>query len=102
VLVFFDLALGLVAANLLIQRVEKLLPGGGSGKCGAVVERPAETTKIQQAFRGAIKRHAHAVEQVDDGRRGLAHGFHRRLVGQEVAAVNGVVKVLPGRVALAL
>ena len=34
--------------------------------------------------------------------RGLAHGLDRRLVGQKVAAVDGVVEVLPGGVALAL
>ena len=32
----------------------------------------------------------------------LAHRLHRRLVGEEVAAVNGVVEVLPGGVAFAL
>src|SRR5262249_3900526 len=35
-------------------------------------------------------------------RRRLAHGLDRRLVGEEVAAVDGVVEVLPGRVALTL
>ena len=35
------------------------------------------------------------------GRR-LAHGLYRRLVGQKIAAINRVVKVLPGGVAFAL
>ena len=33
--------------------------------------------------------------------RHLAHRFDRRLVGEEVAAVNRVVEVFPGRVAFA-
>ena len=34
--------------------------------------------------------------------RHVAHGLHGRLVGEEVAAVDRVVEVLPGGVALAL
>ena len=34
--------------------------------------------------------------------RGLAHVLDRRLVGQKIAAVNRVVKMLPGRIAFAL
>ena len=101
-LVLLDFAFRLIAAHLFVEGVEKLLSGGRTGECRAVVERPAETAKIQQAFRSAIERHTHAVEQVNDARRSLAHGFDRRLVGQKVAAINGVVKVLPGGVALAL
>ena len=97
-----DLAFRLVAAHLFVERVEKLLPGGGAGECGAVVERPAEAAEIEQAFRSAVEGHAHAVEQIDDARRGFAHGLDGRLVGQEVAAVNGVVKMLPGGIAFAL
>ena len=33
--------------------------------------------------------------------RGLAHGLDWRLIGKEVAAVNRVVKVLPGGIAFA-
>jgi hypothetical protein len=77
------------------KRVEQLLAGGGAGEGGAVVQGPAEAAEIQvQALGGAAESHAHAVEHVDDARRGLAHGLHRGLVGQEVAAVNGVVEVL--------
>src|SRR5271169_1963248 len=102
VFVFLDLAFGLVAAHLLIEGVQELLPCGGAGERGAVVERPTKPAKIQQAFRGAIERHAHAVEQVNNAGRSLAHRLHRRLVGQEVSAVNGVVEMLPGGVTLAL
>ena len=93
-LVLLDLAFGLVAAHLLVERVEQLLAGGGAGKGGAVVERAAEAAKVEQSLGSAVEGHAHAVEQIDDGRRGLAHGLDGRLVGQEVAAVDGVVKVL--------
>jgi hypothetical protein len=101
-LVFLHLAFGLIAAHLLVERVEQLLAGGGSGECGAMVERAAEAAKVQQALGSAVEGHAHAVEQVDDARRGLAHGLDGRLVGQKIAAVDGVVEVLPGGVALAL
>ena len=101
-LVLVDVAVGLVAADLLVERVEKLLAGGGAGKGGAVVERAAEAAEVEQAFGGAIEGHAHAVEQVDDAGRGLAHGFDGSLVGEEVAAIDGVVEVLVGGVAFAL
>jgi hypothetical protein len=100
--VLLDLAFGLVAAHLLVERVEQLLAGGCAGEGGAVVERAAEAAEVEQALGGAVEGHAHAVEQVDDGGRGLAHGLDGRLVGQEVAAVDGVVEVLVGGVALAL
>ncbi len=75
---FFDLAVGLIAANLFVERVEKLLAGGGAGESGAMVERAAEAPEIEQALGGAVEGHAHAVEQVDNGRRRLAHGLDRR------------------------
>ncbi len=99
---FRDLAFGLVAANLLVERVEKLLSGGGAGEGSAVVERAAEAAEIEQSFRSAVEGHAHAVEQIDDARGGFAHGLDRRLVGQEVSAVDGVVKMLPGGIAFTL
>ena len=102
VLVLLDLAFGFVAPHLLIERVEKLLAGGGAGEGRAVVEGAAEAAEVEQSFRRAVERHAHAVEQVDDARGRFAHGFHGRLVGEEVAAVDGVVEMLPGGVAFAL
>ena len=68
----------------------------------AVVQRPAKPAEVEQPFRRAVEGHAHAIEQVDNPRRGVAHVFNWRLIAQEVAAVDRVVKVLPGRVALAL
>ena len=101
-LVLRNFAFRFVAAYLLIQRIQKLLAGCGAGEGGAVVERSAEATKIKQALRSTIEWHTHAIEQIDDCGRGVAHRFHGRLVGEEIPAINRVVKVLPGRVALAL
>ena len=67
-----------------------------------MIKRAAEAAKIEQAFGSAIEGHAHAIEQIDDGGRGFAHGLDGSLVGEEVAAVDGVVKVLRGGVAFAL
>ena len=100
--VFLNLAFGLVAANLLVERIEQLLAGGCARESRAVIERAAEAAEVEQAFRSAVEGNAHAVEQVDDGRRGLAHGLDGRLVGEKVAAVDGVVEVLVGGVAFAL
>jgi hypothetical protein len=80
-LVLFDLALGFMPPHLFIERVKQLLSGGGSGKGGAVVERSAKAAKVQHSLRSAVEGDAHAVEQIDDARRGLAHAFDRRLIG---------------------
>src|SRR5208282_429412 len=42
------------------------------------------------------------VEQVDNAGSSLAHRLDRRLVGEEVATVDGVVEVDPGGIAFAL
>jgi len=96
VLVLGDFALGFVAPHLLIQGIQKLLAGGGSGERGAVIERASEAAKIEQSFRRAIERDAHAIEQVDNSGSGVAHRFYRRLVSQEITAVHRVIEVLPG------
>jgi hypothetical protein len=96
-----DFAFRLVAANLFVERVEKLLAGGGSREGGAMEEGATEAAEIEQALGGAVEGHAHAVEEVDDAGGGFAHGFDGRLVGKEVAAVDGVVEVLVGGVAFA-
>src|SRR3989441_2897800 len=101
VLVLCNFAFGFVTAHLLIERVKKLLAGGGASEGGAVVKRASKTTEIEQAFGSAIEGHAHAVEQVDNCRCRIAHSFDRWLVGQKIAAVNRVVEVLPGGVAFA-
>src|SRR5581483_6259677 len=101
-LVLGDFSFRLVAAHLLVERIQKLLARSGSGKCRAVEQRPAEAAEVKQSFGSAVEGNAHAIEQVDDAGRGVAHALYRRLVGEEVSAVNGVVEVLPGGVALAL
>ena len=97
-----DFAFGLVAADLLVEGVEELLAGGGSGEGGAMVEGSSEAAEVEEAFGGAVERDAHAVEQVDDGGTLRGHVFDGGLVGEEVAAVDGVVEVLQDVVALAL
>ena len=67
-----------------------------------MIQRPAEAAEVELAFRCAVEGHAHAVEQIDDGRALRGHVLDRRLVGEKVAAVDGVVEVLEDVVALAL
>src|SRR5579872_1387066 len=100
-LVLLNLALALVPADLLIKRVEELLSGCRAGKGRTVVQGSTEAAEVEQALRSAVERNAHAVEQVDNARGGFAHGLDGRLVGKEITAVNGIVKVFPGRVAFA-
>ncbi len=90
-----------VAADLLVEGVEELLAGGGSGEGGAVVEGATEAAEVEEAFGGAVEGDAHAVEQVDDGGALRGHVLDGGLVGEEVAAVDGVVEVLEDVVALA-
>ena len=94
VLVLLNFAFGLITPHLLIERIKQLLSGGRASKSRAVVQSSAEAAEIEQSFRSAIERHAHAVEQIDDPRRRLAHVFDRRLVAEKVAAINRVVKML--------
>src|SRR5450755_977141 len=96
---FADFAFGLVTAHLLIERVEKLLAGSGASEGGAVEECPTEAAEVEQSFGSAIKRHAHAIEQIDDAGCGFAHGLDLRLVGEEVSAIDSVVEMLPRGIA---
>ncbi len=91
-----------LAAHLLVERVQQLLPGGGAREGRAVVLGAPEAPEVQIPLGRAVKHHAHAVEQVDDRGALIAHVLDDGLVGQEVAAVNRVVEVDPGRIALAL
>ena len=90
-----------MAADLLVERVKQLLAGSGAGEGGAVIERAAEAPEIEQAFGRAIEHHAHAIEKIDDGWGGFAHAFYERLIGEEIAAVDSVVEMLPGGIAFA-
>ena len=91
-----------MAADLFVEGVEELLAGGGTGEGSAIVESAAETAIVEEAFGGAIEGDAHAIEEIDDGRSFFAHALDERLIGEEIAAVDGVVKMLPGGVAFAL
>ena len=92
---FVHLAGHFPAADLLVEGVEQLLAGGGPGEGRAVVERAAEAALVAKAFGRAVEGHAQAVHQVDDPRGPVGHFLDRRLVLQEVAAVDRVVEVLP-------
>src|SRR6266446_1609307 len=101
VLVLLYLAFGFVTADLLVESIEKLLAGGCSGERGAIIERASKAAKIEQTFGRAIEWNAHAVEKIDNAGSSVAHGFDRRLVGEEVASVDRVVEMLPGGIAFA-
>ena len=100
--VFFYLAFGLEAAHLFVEGVENLLAGSGAGECGAIEERAAEAAIIEKALSRAIEHDAHAIEEIDQVGRVIAHRFYGGLVGEEIAAVNRVVKMDGGGVAFAL
>ena len=99
---FFDFTFGFEAAHLLIQRVEQLLPGSRARKGRAVIQGPAKSPEIQQSLRRAIEHHAHAIQQVNNRRRRLAHALHQRLIRQKIAAVDRVVEMLPRGIAFTL
>jgi len=67
---------------------------------GAFVERAAEETQSKVPFVGAVERDADAVEEVDDLWCLAGHVEDGGLVGEEVAADDGFVEVLPFGVAL--
>jgi hypothetical protein len=67
-----------------------------------VKERPAEAAEVEEPFARAVEGDTHAVEHEDDARRGVGHPFHRGLVGEKIAAVDGLFEVHLGRVPFAL
>ena len=91
-----------MAADLFVESVEELLAGGGACKGGAVIERAAEAAIVEKALGRAIEHDAHAIEEIDDGGGFIAHALDERLIGEEVAAVDGVVEMLGGGVPFAL
>ena len=64
-----------------------------------MVLRSAEASEVQQALAGPVEHDAHAIQQIDDARRIVAHVLDRGLVGEEVAPIHCVVQVLMGRIA---
>ena len=89
-----------MAPHLLVEGVDELLARGRARERGAVMERAAEAPEVEEPLIRAVEGHPHAVEEEDDAGPRLAHLQDRRLVGEEVAAVDRVVEVPPGRVAL--
>ena len=63
---------------------------------------PAEISKVKHAFSRPRERHAHAVEHLNQLRRGFNHALDGDLVSQKVAAVNRVVEMLVNAVVFAL
>jgi hypothetical protein len=60
-----------------------------------LVERAAEEAQVVPPLLGPVEGHAHAVEEVDHARRPVRHLVDRGLLRQEVAAVDGLLEVLP-------
>ena len=87
---------------MLVERVEQLLTGGRTCECGAAFLRTTESAQVKKAFRSAVEHDPHAIEKVHDGRSRLAHACHHGLVRQEIAAIDGIVDVLPDRIAFTL
>ena len=79
-----------VAAGLLIQRIQQLLPGRGAGKGSPLEQRAAKAPLIAETLRRAVERQAHLL-QVEDRVDGLlAHDLGRVLVDEVVATLDGV------------
>ena len=94
-LVLADLPLDLEPPHLLIESVEELLAGRGPGEGGPLVERPTEAALIAESLRRPVERHAEPVHEIDDPWAPVGHLLDRRLVLEEVTAVDGVIEVLP-------
>ncbi len=84
-----------LTTNLFVQRVQQLLAGCRTGKGGSFVERAAESTTIQKAFARAVEGNTETIHQIDDLGSPERHLLDRRLMIQEITAVDGIVKVLP-------
>src|SRR5690606_7693702 len=81
--------------HLLVKRIQDLLACRSAREGRAFVQGAAEPPAIEKTFDRAVKRDAQSVQKVNHLGRPIRHFLDGRLVGQEVAAVNRVVKVLP-------
>jgi len=54
------------------------------------------------SLRRAVEHDAHAIQQINNSRRRFAHALYERLICQEIATINCVVKMFRGGVAFAL
>jgi hypothetical protein len=101
-LVLGDLAAGLVAADLLVDGVEQLLAGGSTREAGSAVFHAAEQALVHDSFGGSAEGDAHAVEGADDSGGFFAQVLDGWLIGEVIAALDGVNDVLPDGVVLTL
>jgi hypothetical protein len=91
--VLADEPFDLVPPHLLVEGIEELLARGRAREGGPVKLRASEAAEVEKALGSAVEHDAHTVEQVDDPGRRVAHGLDGRLVGEKVAAIDGVVEV---------
>jgi hypothetical protein len=61
-----------------------------------------EAAEVEQSFVSSREGNTHAIKKKDDRWSHVTHCLGRWLIRQEVAAVNGVVKMFPGGIAFAL
>src|SRR5207237_479895 len=57
--------------------------------------RPSEEAQRPLPLGRAVERHAHAIQQIDDARRPIAHLQHGRLIGEKIPAQHRLVEVHP-------
>ena len=89
--------LHVVLDAVLVERLQDHVAGAVGGVArpahrglAVIAGVPAEAALVDATFRGAVERHPHLL-QVEHGVDGLlAHDLHRVLVGQVVAALDGV------------
>ena len=93
-----DEPLHLVAADLLVERVQELLASRRARVGGAVELRASEAAEVEQSLGRAVEHDPHTVEQVDDAGRRVAHRLDRRLVREKVPSIDRVVEMDLGRV----
>ena len=67
---------------------------------GSLEQRAAEKSQVATSFGRAVERNTHAIQEVNDLWCPVRHRAHWRLVGQEVAPVEGFIAVLVFRVPL--
>ena len=89
------------SSNLLIERVQQLLPRSRTGVSRAVLQRSAKAPEGKEPFAGPVEGNTHPVEQIYDRGRALRHPHNRWLVIQEVTPGDRVLEVQIGRVPLA-
>src|SRR5690606_34002919 len=82
------------AADLFVEGIQQLLPGGRPGEGSSLVKGAPKAALVAKALGGAIEGNPQPVHQVDDSRGPVGHFLYGGLMLQKVAAVNGVEQVL--------